>query len=449
MTDINNGGSFERGSRISHTHIINDEEVKEYLSNCTIPVEAEDVELNPKLLHNIVYPLENTIDYIIAVDGEETTVPVKKSFPSSLITFFQFGSLLIKSSDLEDMKQKPFVSPTDIRKLKDIKREKLILPTKNVSLKKGDDLKTSVRKAIQLFFEKKHSGSTSMLETLYWFLFEGYDVHSSILDYNLSHCPHCGTNDIKLEKSKINIPAYSWECTHPKCKQEIFITDVFRLFEKADSDTGAEGIISYTTSLIESFLMIHTIKSLIEIEDKLVDRFLFVKDGPLSFNGETARMHKPMQTLVNFLNKSNRINIVGVENSGPFVDHAKQIKDKLISGQVLLLNNNHIYSYIIPGKSNSQYASTSYYSGKFIYKSHDDRLYVLTIPVANHNKYYAVPELTDLKNIHEILLNIDKLKCDIYENALIPVALANKLISLTNHPSTNILEKFAKKIMGR
>jgi len=449
MSEINSGGSFERGSRISHSHIINDEEVKEYLSNCTIPVESEDVELNPKLLHNIAYPLENTIEYIIAVDGEETTIPVKKSFPSSLITFFQFGSLLIKSSDLEDMKQKPFVSPKDIRKLKEIKRERLILPTKNVSLKKGDDLKTSVRKTIQLFFEKKHSGSTSILETLYWFLFEGYDVNSSILDYNLSHCPHCGTNDIKLEKAKINISSYSWECTHPKCKQEIFITDVFRLFEKADNDTGAEGIISYTSNLIESFLMIHTIKSLIEIEDKLVDRFLFVKDGPLSFNGETARMYKPMQTLINFLNKSNRINIVGVENFGPFVDHAKQIKDKLISGQVLLLNNSHIYSYIIPGKSNSQYASTSYYSGKFIYKSHDDRLYVLTIPVTDHNKYYAVPELTDLKNIHEILLNIDKLKCDIYENAIIPVALANKLISLTNHPSTNILEKFAKQLMGR
>jgi hypothetical protein len=449
MSENHQGGTFERGSRISHSHIINDEEVKEYLSNCTIPVEAEDVELNPKLLHDIVYPLNNSIDYIIAVDGEETTIPVKKSFPSSLVTFFQFGSLLIKSSDLEEMKQKPFVSPTDIRKLKDIKREKLILPTKNVSLKKGDDLKTSVRKAIQDFFKKKHSGSTSMLSTLYWFLFQEYDVNSAIKEYTLSHCPHCGTSEIKLEKVKIDFSNFSWECTHPKCKQEIFITDVFRLFEKADNESGAEGIISYTSSLIESFLMIHTIKSLLEIEEGLVDRFLFVKDGPLSFNGETARMHKPMQALLNYLCKSNRINIVGVENTGAFVDHAKQIRDKLNSGQALLLNNDHIYSYILPGKSNNRYASTSYYSGKFIYKSHDDRLYVLTIPVEDHNKYYAVPELTDLKNIHEILLNIDKLKCDIYENALIPVALANKLISLTNHPSSDILEKFAKKSMGR
>lgn len=449
MSENNNEGSFERGSRISHSHIINDDEVKEYLSNCTIPVETEDVELNPKLRHNIIYPLENTIEYIIAVDGEETTIPVKKSFPSSLITFFQFGSLLIKSADLEEMKQKPFVSPADIRKLKDIKREKLILPTKNVSLKEGDDLKTSVRKAIQLFFEKKHSGSTPMLETLYWFLFEGYDIHSSKKEHTLSHCPHCKTPKISLEKEKINLFTYSWCCPHPTCKSEVLITDVFRLFEKADNDTGAEGIISYTSSLIESFLMIHTIKSLLEIEDKLINRFLFVKDGPLSFTGETATMNTPMQRLINFLSKSNRINIVGVENSGPFVDHAKQIKDKLKSGEVLLLNNSHIYKYILPGKENSQYARTSYYSGKFIYRSHDERLYVLTIPVEDHNKYYAVPELADLNNIHEILLNIDKLKCDIYENALIPVALANKLISLTNHPSTNILEKFAKKLMGR
>ncbi len=27
MSEINSGGSFERGSRISHSHIINDEEV--------------------------------------------------------------------------------------------------------------------------------------------------------------------------------------------------------------------------------------------------------------------------------------------------------------------------------------------------------------------------------------------------------------------------------------
>lgn len=450
MSNDHANSSFERGSLIAHSYIINDEEVKQYLNSCEIPVEAEDVHLNESLQHDIVYPEKNTIEFIVAVDGESTTIPVKKSFPSSLITFFQFGSLLIKGSDLDEMEKKPFVSPSDINKLKKIEREKFVLPTKNVALKKGIDFRTTVREAIQEFFKKKHSGTTSILETLYWFIFEKYNPSSTKNDYKLSQCPHCGTNHIVLNKDTIDFKSYSWNCTHDKCGKEILITDVFRLFEKVDDNAGATGIITYLESVTESFLTLHSIKRLLEIEDGLVDRFLFVKDGPLSFGGETANMYKPMQALLTYLNKTNKINLVGVETSGAFVDHARQIKDKLNPGQVFLLNNEHIYSYIQVGDHKQQrYGSSSYYSGKFIYKSFDGRVYVLTLPVENHNTYYNQPELTDLKNIQEILMNIDKLRCDIYENALIPVAVANKLISLTNHPSSKVLEKFAKKSMGR
>lgn len=450
MSSEYTNNSFERGSRISHSYIINDEEVKQYLNNCEIPVEAEDVELNDALKYNIIYPEENTIEFIVAVDGESTTIPVKKTFPSSLITFFQFGSLLIKGADLDEMEKKPFVSPSDINKLKKIEREKFVLPTKNVALKKDIDFRTTVREAIHEFFKKTHSGTTSILATLYWFIFEQYNPSSTKSSYKLSQCPHCGTNNIVLDKGKIDLKNYSWTCTHDKCNKEILITDVFRLFEKVDNDAGASGIITYLESVTESFLILHSIKRLLEIQDGLVDRFLFVKDGPLSFGGETANMHKPMQALLTYLNQNNKINLIGVETSGAFVDHARQIKDKLNPGQVFLLNNEHIYTYIQVGNhKEQQYGSTSYYSGKFIYKSFDERVYVLTLPVENHITYYNQPELTDLKNIQEILMNIDKLRCDIYENALIPVAVANKLISLTNHPSSNILERFAKKSMGR
>ena len=54
------------------------------------------------------------------------------------------------------------------------------------------------------------------------------------------------------------------------------------------------------------------------------------------------------------------------------------------------------------------------------------------------------PQKSDFKNLDVILLNIEKLRCDMYDNAIVPVALANKLISLSNHPSSIILEKFAK-----
>ncbi len=44
--------------------------------------------------------------------------------------------------------------------------------------------------------------------------------------------------------------------------------------------------------------------------------------------------------------------------------------------------------------------------------------------------------------------SIEKLRCDMYDNALVPVALANKLVSLANHPSSRILQKFATGSLG-
>ena len=71
-------------------------------------------------------------------------------------------------------------------------------------------------------------------------------------------------------------------------------------------------------------------------------------------------------------------------------------------------------------------------------------MYVATLP---NRKPTPHPIKTDFKNLDVILLNLEKLKCDMYENALFPVALVNKLVSLSDHPSSKILKKFASDKM--
>jgi hypothetical protein len=68
-------------------------------------------------------------------------------------------------------------------------------------------------------------------------------------------------------------------------------------------------------------------------------------------------------------------------------------------------------------------------------------MYVVTLPTSNN---LVNPKEADFRNLDVILTNIEKLKCDMYDSALIPVALANKLVSLADHPSSGILQKFAK-----
>lgn len=48
-----------------------------------------------------------------------------------------------------------------------------------------------------------------------------------------------------------------------------------------------------------------------------------------------------------------------------------------------------------------------------------------------------------------ILSKVEALHCDMYDSALFPVALVNKLVSLSAHPSQRILQKFASHSLGK
>ncbi len=128
---------------------------------------------------------------------------------------------------------------------------------------------------------------------------------------------------------------YSWICTEKGCGEEIYLTDVFRLFERVDDESGAEAIVGHLRNVVETFLIVHAIKNILQLREEELGRILFVKEGPLSFGGDAHNMHGPMRDMLNFLSKHHRINLIGVETSGSFVEHAKEIKDnKLEPGQL-------------------------------------------------------------------------------------------------------------------
>jgi hypothetical protein len=87
------------------------------------------------------------------------------------------------------------------------------------------------------------------------------------------------------------------------------------------------------------------------------------------------------------------------------------------------------------------YGQTSYYSGKAIFHSKDGQIIVATLPTAS-KEVIKDPKKQDFKNIDLIFRNLEKLRCHMYDDGVIPVALVNKLVSLANHPSQVLLEKF-------
>ena len=140
--------------------------------------------------------------------------------------------------------------------------------------------------------------------------------------------------------------------------------------------------------------------------------------------------------------------LVGLEKSGAFVEHAVLIEPQIDPGNFVLLNNDYIYKYILPGDASGQpFGSNTYYGEKVIFKSYRGDVYVATIPAGA--KASSVMKFEDLQNGAEVLKVVSELRCSMYDHALVPIVLANKLVSLADFPSSEILARFVKsKVSG-
>lgn len=440
----------EWAAKVNHTHIIKDPFIQNFISTCKFPKETSEIdELDKELIYDFDESTSNPIEHILAVDGGYTTVEVKKSFPSSQIAFFQFGAVLFSIEDLEGLSEKPFIFPEDMSKLNNLQRFKLALPIKNL-LSGGElSLRNSVRRAVYDFFVRdRDKGNSNFMSTLKWLVFEEYKTTPSE-SYVIGSDPNLdqGEGDaVEIVRSRMK-----QDYTFDTPNGSVFLTDVFRLHEAVDEEYGAGGILGYVTRLVEQMIIVHFIRVIYRTQSSLLNKFLFISDGPLSFSGQTANMHKLLRKLCNFLQEKEDLFLVGLEKSGAFVDHAQQIclpvrGDVILNnGQYLILSNDYIYKYVTPGDpERMHYGSTSYYSGKVIFHSSDNQIFVLSVPISEKD-VIKNPQKSLYKNLDIIMTNVQKLKCDMYDDAIVPIALANKLVSLANHPSKILLEKFAVK----
>lgn len=435
---------FELASKTSHTNIINNQKVQSFLSRCKIPPYQKSIEKNDFNIHVLGQVGKNPIRNIVTIDGGYTNIPVKEEFPSSTIAIFQFGALIFKYQDLIGLKNKPFIDPEDISKFEKIQRLEAVIPTKSVIYGDEYDFISSVRRAIYDFFMDSLD-NRELIETLKWLIFEEYNNPHRNIVWHLARCPHC--KEVRGVDSGVDIREtdisndYTIICPH--CQKEFYLTDVLRLHEAMDNELGASGILGYLTVAVEHIIIAYIIKNLLWTKPTILSETLFVKDGPLAFFGQTANLHKPMRKLMSFLHSRYNIFLVGLEKSGSFVEHAEQIAGILSKKQFLLLGNQYIYKYIIPGQASADepYGVSSYYGHKVIFKSEFGDVYVASIPSLDA---HSEPQVNDYINLNEILYNITALRCDLYHNSLLPIALVNKLVSLASHPSSDLIKAFAK-----
>lgn len=439
---------IERASKIAHVEIIKNPDVQAYVGRCILPSAPTPGSLDSML--TTLGDVDTTaITAVIAVDGGFTETYVREEYPSAAIAFFSFGPLLFELADLRALDRKRFIAPGDLARLKKIERYSLVLPTKGVRRKDQPSLSATIRRTVYEFFVAVRGNDDKLITSLQWFLFRNWKHKpGDSIEQVVEHCPSgCGYGPVIFRHGDPT------ERACPRCGQAVYLTDVFRLHERIDEELGAGGIVSYVMTMLEQLVIVHLFYNILErLKPALMRNILFIKDGPLAFFGLVAPLYRPMRDLVEYLLSEPAgptgpaMRLVGLEKSGAFVEHAAAMQDRMIPGSYMVLGDEYIRRYIVPGDAAAIYGQNTYYGQKVLFRALGGEMHVATIPARS---YLASPKPADIPHLEEILTLIAELRCSMYDNSLIPVALANKLVSLSDFPSQQILKTFAKaKLSG-
>jgi hypothetical protein len=90
------------------------------------------------------------------------------------------------------------------------------------------------------------------------------------------------------------------------------------------------------------------------------------------------------------------------------------------------------------------FGKNTYHGSKLIFKSDRGDVFVATMPTRSFEKSLNFEHLL---NAAEVIRVTSKLRCSMYDNALLPVVLANQLVSLADIPSSEILKRFATQVV--
>lgn len=276
----------------------------------------------------------------------------------------------------------------------------------------------------------------AMMDTLKWLAYEKWDStpKTKLEEFG---CPHCNENvaTLPFDQEKGNCP---------KCKGEIFITDMFGLHLNMQDDFAPNQLASDYMSASETLMIFTPIRYFWETNKEILNNCLMVKDGTLSLRATLAKLAAPIRRFFKYAKeKGIEVAMIGQEKSGMFFDHLQLIGDRAPSGSIFIPNNDYIRGEIQHSNSSGVYGQDTNYGAKVFIKYNDYHKMIINVPTGERGEFVQSPALRHLIGIEKIIATLPNILSNRYEGALLPIELANGVASLSTYPSAKALELFS------
>lgn len=388
-------------------------------------------------------PDQRQIRWVIGIDGSLSEVPVSGWAVSSLVGYVQVSAALIYLEELERCGKETFISPDQLQKAVRSATLPLAVPGANICRVDCSDVRSSWRREIYEIFRDYQVESLSLLEIYFDLLCLGQGASPGI-GHNilLNRCPSCGQRNVTVGK-------HGGQCIH--CRERLYPTDALRIHEEVSELGSNLGALGRLMNVIEHLVLFAYLEQLLRHYPHLLGKVAFLIDDPLAVFGPAAALKTAFSAYLQHAGERLRQGgyappvVIGLEKSGQYVDHARQIAGSLTGGTLMRLPDEYIQAQILSTRSENVMRAT-YYGRKFFYKTRQDRTLVITIPRWDAGSVTDADQPSHYPALRASLDLLDRVWTAMYDDAVYPIALAHTAAAIPAKMGTRALKLFSKQI---
>ena len=401
--------------------------------------------------------------FVVASDASKNESSLQDKLPSTQIGFIKVSHVLIlmdKYQELVDPRSR-FVDPFKVAELhRQAQPITFVLPGSNVQYKGAPTVRDGFRQAVydQLTADRRAGGNRMVLtETL-------LTLNDDQL--TIEKCPVV-TCQQDISHLVFNKRQPTHTCTH--CTGTVYATDWLRLHEGISDFGDNASAMTRMMNAVEHLLLAGLVLEMLAGNPAALGKVAFVMDGPLALFGEPAKLHPRLMKLFHRANAKlaelglEPLLVMGLQKTGIVMDHARLLQrflNQIYPGQgVLRVIDDQYRHEFITGSDNpaENFGHESYYGQDFLFKTEKGRIFNFALPYPfpakdgrrddfARRKVEATRYGSLLERACDLIRHFE---LDLYDDAIVPVALAHRHASISLMPGGKMLDLLAREGLRR
>lgn len=448
----------ERGSKSGHMDLVKNPDVESFLQNCVYMREPSETDGKAIAKAFIAAPHSDKLPVkVVASDASPYSEPLTDKFPSTQLGYVKVSLVLVDLKEFDALTQPGtrYVDPFKAAKLhRNANGIAFTLPGSNIRYKGANTVRDGFRKAVYEQYKDsrtnfKADGRYSLADTLL-FISGG--------QMELEKCPSCGS----APASPFIFTSVDSVHVCIDCSEEVFLTDKLRLHEQLSDFGDNTSAMTRFMNVTEHLLVTSCIRTLLDVDPVGLSNMGFIVDGPLAIFGQPAKIHAPLMAFYRHVSTElirrglTPPIIVGLQKDGQVMEHARAISRFVAPGSYRSVDDNYRAEFIRGNEMlNANFGHETYYGQDFIFKTESGRIFTVGIPYPFSNKQNAAEfakKKVDPENYGESLARAFSLiryfEFDLYENAVVPIALAHRHASISLVPGGKVLDLVTRAGLG-